>query len=123
MDKRKVKNILKPIIEECVKEMFFEKGFLSNMIQEVLDAQGKSVIKEDKPYEKHINHKTTTTSANRVNPDSYGKIEVSEEPKREVKKASSDYKKYGAMKDVDPSNPGVSIDKLLEGMNFKIFND
>ena len=23
----------------------------------------------------------------------------------------------------DPANPGVSIDKLLEGMNFKIFND
>ena len=123
MDKRKVKNIIKPIIEECVKEMFFEKGFLSNMIQEVMDAQGKNVLKEDSPYEKHLKPRQHKDSGIKRNPDAYGDIEVAKETVSETKKASSEYKKYGALKDLDPSNPGVSIDKLLEGMNFKIFND
>ena len=123
MDKAKMKRVLKPIIEECVKEMFFEKGFLSNMIQEVVEAQSQVILKEDKPYEKHINYKTNRQVDREIASDAYQDIKEKNEPKKPVKKASGDYKKYGAMKDVDPSNPGVSIDKLLEGMNFKIFND
>lgn len=118
-----MKRVLKPIIEECVKEMFFEKGFLSNMIQEVVEAQSQVILKEDKPYEKHINYKTNRQVDREIASDAYQDIKEKNEPKKPVKKASGDYKKYGAMKDVDPSNPGVSIDKLLEGMNFKIFND
>lgn len=125
MDKAKLKRVIKPIIEECVKEMFFEKGFLSNMIQEVVEAQSKTVLKESSsnPYEKHLNYKTDRQVNRELAADAYQDIKDKNEPKTPVKKASGDYKKYGAMKDVDPANPGVSIDKLLEGMNFKIFND
>lgn len=117
MNKKQLREILKPMIEETVKELFFEKGFLSNMIQEVVEAQAKVLLKEEKPYERHMNYKSTTTPS--VSTPSYGELPTAATQERPVKKASGQYNKYGAMKDVDPSNPGVSIDKLLEGMNRK----
>jgi tRNA(His) 5'-end guanylyltransferase len=47
MKKEELKKVLKPVIEECLKELIFEKGVLSSLISEV---QGSSatVIKENK---------------------------------------------------------------------------
>jgi hypothetical protein len=116
MNKRQLREILKPMIEECVKEMFFEKGFLSNMIQEVVEAQAKVLLKEEKPYEKHLAYNPQSRPAPTP---SYGDLPPKAAKPSPIKKASGQYNKYGATKDLDPSNPGVSIDKLLEGMNKK----
>jgi len=119
MNKKQLRTILQPMIEECVKELFFGKGFLSNMIQEVVEAQTKILLKEAKPYEKHLGYKTKTSNVVNPTSTSYGNLPESAEQSKPTKKSSGQYNKYGAMKDVDPSNPGVSIDKLLEGMNKK----
>jgi len=119
MNKRQLREILKPMIEECVKEMFFEKGFLSNMIQEVVEAQTKVLLKEEKPYKKHLEYSNPNPPVRQTNAPSYGDLPPEATKKSPVKKASGQYNKYGALKDNDPSNPGVSIDKLLEGMNKK----
>ena len=37
MKKDKIKDMIRPIVEECVKEMFFEGGVLSGIIKEVVD--------------------------------------------------------------------------------------
>jgi polyphosphate kinase len=43
------KKELKEIIKECLKEMLFEeKGVLSNVIEEVMKAQGKTLVTENK---------------------------------------------------------------------------
>ena len=120
MKKQELKKMLMPIITECVKEMFFEKGFLSNMIQEVLGAT--DIINEKKDYSRHINQ---PVKANFVPSDTSGYDSVNEKFKspRPTKKASGEYKKFGAFKDVDPSNPGVEIDSLLENMNFNIIRE
>tara|TARA_R100000315_G_C5228958_1_gene139897 strand:+ start:929 stop:1300 length:372 start_codon:yes stop_codon:yes gene_type:complete len=118
MNKKQLRDILRPMIEECVKELFFEKGFMSNMIQEVVEAQSKILIKEEKPYQRHLEYKAKSPNLDSV-ASSYGDVPNTSPDPTPVKKATGEYKKYGAMKDVDPSNPGVSIDKLLEGMNFK----
>ena len=36
MKKTELKNILKPLIKECIKEVIFEEGTLSTIISEVL---------------------------------------------------------------------------------------
>lgn len=47
MKKEELKKVLKPVIEECIRELIFEKGVLSSIISEV---QGNSspIIKETK---------------------------------------------------------------------------
>ena len=40
MKKQELQKILKPLIEECIKEVIFEEGVLSNLIKEVAAGLG-----------------------------------------------------------------------------------
>lgn len=47
LKKEELKLVLKPVIEECVREMIAEKGFLSSIINEVYVAAGnRTIVKE-----------------------------------------------------------------------------
>ena len=50
MKKEDLKKFLKPIIQECIKEMLLEEGVLSNIIKEVNKANvsGNVLVKENK---------------------------------------------------------------------------
>lgn len=47
MKKDELKKVLKPVIEECLKELIFEKGVLSSIINEVKGTSGQ-IVKENK---------------------------------------------------------------------------
>ena len=49
MKKSEMKSMMKPLIKECLQEMIFEEGFLSVLIKEVLNAQGKEETSAQKP--------------------------------------------------------------------------
>ena len=49
MKKSQLKQILKPLITECIKEVMFEDGVLSGIISEVARGMGGVTVEEPKP--------------------------------------------------------------------------
>ena len=48
MNKEELKKMLKPLIKECIKEVFFEPGLLSTVIKEVLRGTDAAPLLENK---------------------------------------------------------------------------
>lgn len=48
MKKQQLKKALKPIINECLKELIFEEGVLSTLMKEAIKIQGSVVVNENK---------------------------------------------------------------------------
>lgn len=48
MKKQQLKKALKPIINECLKELIFEEGVLSTLMKEAMKAQGSVIVNENK---------------------------------------------------------------------------
>ena len=55
MKKSELQKMLKPLIKECIKEVIFEDGVLSNVVSEVARGLGAQVIRE------HINESPDPT--------------------------------------------------------------
>jgi hypothetical protein len=53
MKKEDLKKILKPIIQECIKEALLEEGVLSNIIKEVNKANGVKLVQEGTMQRQH----------------------------------------------------------------------
>jgi len=120
MKKEELKKVLKPVIEECIRELIFEKGALSSIINEVRGSSVQTVIKEDKSYQQKetefIKKKTQETNNKLMEYkkkliDSVGKagyngvnifegVQPIDEPPQENKKAPS------AIEVLDPGNTG-----------------
>lgn len=124
MNKSEFKQILKPLIKECIKEVIFEDGVLSGLITEV--AQGLGNVTTSAP---------TTLSVAPVQAARSESVLEAKKQLNEVKsqlskatglqgifegttpsRASSNGKssQYGALKDKDPSDAGVNIDGLIK---------
>ena len=48
MKKSELRQVLKPLIKECIKEVIFEEGVLSNIVSEVAQGLGGQTIVETK---------------------------------------------------------------------------
>ena len=48
MKKSELRQVLKPLIKECIKEVIFEEGILSNIVSEVAQGLGGQTIVETK---------------------------------------------------------------------------
>ena len=46
MKKSELKAIIKPIIEECIKEIIFEEGVLSSILKEAQKANGYQIVEQ-----------------------------------------------------------------------------
>ena len=49
MNKTELKKILKPLIKQCIKEVIFEDGTLSNIVSEVTRGLSTQVMTEAQP--------------------------------------------------------------------------
>ena len=49
MNKTELKKILKPLIKQCIKEVIFEDGTLSNIVSEVTRGLSTQVVTEAQP--------------------------------------------------------------------------
>jgi len=127
LKKEELKSVLKPVIEECVKEMIAEKGFLSSIISEVYASTGnKTVMQETKQqnYQQRetefIKQKTQKTNQaliehkkklmDAIGKNAYGGVNVFEglNPIDEGKKPSSNpaHTPPSAIEVLDPGNTG-----------------
>ena len=124
MKQSELKRALKPIIKECIKEVIFEEGVLSGLITEV--AQGLGSVSP----QAHVSPRGTTTPSQPSPAARSAKQDLNEvkkqlqqatglkgvfegvKPMASPKKGQSN--KYGALRDIDPTDSGVKIDSLLK---------
>jgi len=127
MNKSDLKKMLKPLIKECIREAIFEEGVLSGLITEV--AQGLGNVNPTPQIQQ-----TAQQAAPTKQQSSQAIIEAKnqlKEVKDSLQKAAGLHgifegtkpipssgggqsSKYGALRDKDPSDAGVSIDGLVK---------
>ena len=132
MKKAELKKLLKPMIMECIKEVIFEEGVLSNIVSEVAHGLGRPTLTElqasptsNTKQEKadHSLLEQNRLKANQqkekllsaINLDAYGGVNVFEgtEPLSKGGTPASEPTSSGPLGDVDPNDPGVDISGIL----------
>jgi len=121
MKRNELKQVLKPLIKECIKEVIFEDGTLSGIISEVMQGlQGttrqpiveKKVIKSNQPSEAVLEARKSLqeTKKNLQNSTGLKGIFEGTTPMRQ----SSGKSQHGALRDMDPNDPGVDIRGIMK---------
>ena len=127
MKKSELKLILKPLIKECIKEVIFEEGVLSNIVSEVAQGLGGQTIVETKQqpttpqrnYEKERQvaqqklQETRKRMLEAIGSDSYNGVDLfaGTTPTR----APAESKQGDPLAGMDPSDPGVDISGFFGG--------
>ena len=131
MKKQELKKIIQPIVEECVKDALLTSGLLTSVISEVIAGVQKGLITEQaqqQPQAQRPVQEQKTTSENErrkvlenkkklldaIGTSSYNGVDVFEgtKPLKKGGSTSPSSGGYKAFDGVDPSDPGVNIDKL-----------
>jgi hypothetical protein len=135
MKKSQLKQVLKPIIAECIKESLLEDGLLSNVISEVFKGLSQQTIVETK-QQKPVN---IVENKEKVTEEQQVRQEASHHKLDEYRKSLLDNigsESYGgidvfegttpipaesgpgqALSGVDPGDPGADISKLFGNSN------
>lgn len=67
MKKSDLKNLVKPIVKECIREMVLEEGVLSSLIKEVLKAQPPQAIVKEARFSAQEEKKELSTNKSHDN--------------------------------------------------------
>ena len=130
MKKNELKTILKPLIKECIKEVIFEDGTLSGIITEVAkglqetpqrsmaqqSAPQKQTIQSSQPSQAVIEARKSLEDTKRQLQESTGLKGIFENTSplsSGGSVSSSPSAKGGALRDMDPNDPGVDITGLM----------
>ena len=127
MNKTELKKILKPLIKQCIKEVIFEDGTLSNIVSEVTWGLSTQVMTEAQPIkQKSMKLESENDAALRlerkkrmldsIGKDAYNGVDLFEgttpaPPQRE--------QGQGALSGVDPRDPGIDITKFASSGMWK----
>ena len=121
MNKAELKKILKPLIKQCIKEVIFEDGTLSNIVSEVARGLGTTpVITEARtPDNKKMRLESESEAKSRlerkrrmldsIGRDAYNGVDLFEGTTPAPEPTQSG---RGALAGVDPRDPGVDITKF-----------
>jgi hypothetical protein len=126
MKRNELKNVLKPLIKECIKEVIFEDGTLSGIITEVAqglsNVQGvapqpiveKKIIRSNEPSQAVLEARKSLeeTKQNLQNSTGLKGIFKGTVPLRSG--GGSKNSQHGALKDMDPNDPGVDISGIMK---------
>jgi len=125
MKKSELKSIIKPIVEECIRDILLKEGILSTIISEVMiGVSRQQPIVENKIQTPSLNQKSTKLNElhenkkkllNEIGQDAFGGVNIFEGT-TPAPAPRAQGNKYGAMKDMDPSDPGINIDGLSNVM-------
>jgi hypothetical protein len=128
MKKSELKNLIKPIIEECIRDILLKEGMLSTIISEVMiGVSRQQPIVENNIQTPSLNQKSAKSAKlnelhenkkkllNEIGKDAFGGVNIFEGT-TPAPSPSTQGNKYGAMKDTDPSDPGINIDGLSNVM-------
>lgn len=131
MKKSDLKKILKPLIEECIREAIFEEGVLSGLITEVAQGLG-SVNNTPAQPTQQLRRNTSQEVPNQPSQSIIEAKNQLNEVKASLQKATGLHgvfegtqpmrsssgggksKSYGSLRDKEPSDAGVNIDGLMK---------
>jgi|TARA_Y100000310_G_scaffold290732_1_gene318157 hypothetical protein len=128
MKKSELKQILRPLIKECIKEVIFEEGVLSNIVSEVaLGLGGNTLVEsqqhitqvaeqpEQRRHEAEIARQKIQETKKRmldaIGNDSYNGVDLFEG----TAAASQEADQTSALAGVDPIDAGVDINQIFGG--------
>jgi hypothetical protein len=129
MKRSELKQVLRPLIKECIKEVIFEEGVLSNIVSEVAAGLGGNTIvesntqaihntaqlDEQKQYEAEQAHQKIQETRKRmldaIGNDSYNGVDLFEG----TSPPSQGSDQHSALAGVDPSDAGTDISQLFGG--------
>jgi len=123
----KLKQVLKPLVMECIKEAIFEEGILSTLVAEIASGMsGQSLVETKKPISKLETKNDNTErvsmrlqeSKNKIlkaiGEDAYGGVNVFEGTQPLSTGGSPGAApSHSPMANIDPKDKGVNIDGLL----------
>jgi len=128
MKKSELRQVLKPLIKECIKEVIFEEGILSNIVSEVAQGLGGQTIvevKESVPPQRDYAEEsraaqqklqeTRKRMLEAVGNNAYNGVDLFEGTTPTSAPAES--KQGDPLSGVDPRDPGVDINQLFGGVN------
>tara|TARA_Y100000592_G_C5313192_1_gene241196 strand:- start:254 stop:667 length:414 start_codon:yes stop_codon:yes gene_type:complete len=127
MKKSELRQVLKPLIKECIKEVIFEEGVLSNIVSEVAQGLGGQTIVETKqqPYIAQRNYEeeervaqqklqeTRKRMLDAIGSDSYNGVDLF--AGTTPTSAPTESKQGDPLAGVDPRDAGVDINSIFGG--------
>ncbi len=125
MKKSELKQIIKPIVEECVRDALLTSGLLSTVISEVVAGLQKPLIKEHKEVEhdnvireeeKKRNLENKKKLLDAIGSSSYNGVDVFEGTTPMKSGGQSKQPGYSPFEGVSPDDPGVNIDSLTNNL-------
>lgn len=131
MNKKQLKQLIKPLVQQCVNEILLEEGMLSGIIREVASGLNtnpeKQIVKESKQVDtnksQEVNRRkileTKRKMLDAIGSDSYGGVNVFEgtEPLSSGGSSTGSPSPQSPLAGVDPRDPGVDISSLMPGMD------
>ena len=128
MKKSELKQVLRPLIKECIKEVIFEEGILSNIVSEVAHGLGSSMLvastqhvatpvqqDEQRQHEEEVTRQKIQETRKRmldaIGNDSYNGIDLFEG----TAPAPQESNPSAALSGIDPKDAGVDINKIFGG--------
>jgi hypothetical protein len=124
MTKNELKNIIKPMVAQCIKESLLEEGILSTVISEVVKGMNAQLMVEHPvvpipPPQKTPPADITTKKLQEtkqkmlkaIGNDAYNGVDIFEGTKPAPTPQSQNT--HGPLKDTDPSDSGVDISGLF----------
>ena len=129
MNKKDLKNLIKPIVKECIHEVLLSEGILSGVISEVMKGtqQAAPIVETPKPkstneiFRERTRRQAPQNSrvdearnmlSSAIGSDSYNGINLFEglEP---LKAGGGEGKPQGALGGIDPDDAGVDITGIM----------
>ncbi len=123
MNKNELKQVLKPLIKECIREVIFEEGALSSVVSEVVKGMGQPIVetkqkfstKQKPQYETDEQAKTRLQERRKkmmdaVGGDAYNGVNLFEGTTPAPTQGEAN---HGALSGVDPNDAGVDISAVI----------
>ena len=125
MKRSELKNIIKPLVKECITEALIEEGLLSNVISEVMKGMSP-VITEAAPSPERTpviqearRERNVQAKENRkklldaIGKDSYGGVDLFEGTSPAPAQQSLESQAASPLGGVSPGDPGVDISQIV----------
>ena len=125
MKRSELKNIIKPLVKECITEALLEEGLLSNVISEVMKGMSP-VITEAVPAPERTpviqearRERTVQAKENRkklldaIGKESFGGVDLFEGTSPAPGQQSPESQAASPLGNVAPGDPGVDISKIV----------
>lgn len=127
MSTKELKESLKPLIKQCIREIVFEEGFLSGLISEVVKGTGAPVIREAQQPETKVkkpspprrssnNEFAKNIMKETFGGEFYGQVFEGLEPISSKGVPGDAVQPKGALSGFNPDDEGVDVNRLFGSM-------